>query len=266
MNVVCILSLQYVQLSWQLPTRLTDAVHLLAFLLLLRSQKCSTSLALWLPCFARVPNSQSSPCLFKVSPQYHILPSVGWLRDTVGRNRISPCPVASFALLRDSGSPVVNSTNPHSNRGSYLLSPVCSKYHRRNRISLPGSECCRVVPRRQATTITMYIFVELQWGTSECLPRSKLLLCFGVAGWFPYRDCTPFGDLRKSLKRSCGAAPIGMGSQLAAPHTAPSPNTYFTRPPTYLISTFSQIYCKKRNLEIEEVSVRASHHYNCTHC
>ena len=42
-------------------------------------------------------------------------------------------------------------------RGSYLLSPVCSEYHQRNRILLPGSEWDRVVPRRQATTIRKHI-------------------------------------------------------------------------------------------------------------
>lgn len=48
-----------------------------------------------------------------------------------------------------------------SYRGSYLLSPICVKYHRRYSISLPGSEWDRVGPLRLATTITVHMNVRI---------------------------------------------------------------------------------------------------------
>ena len=70
----------------------------------------------------------------------------------------------------------------HIYRGSYLLSPVCSEYHQRNRILLPGSEWDRVVPRRQATTIYMYMCFSMCGAQSE----SSFLLhfCCRVLGCF----------------------------------------------------------------------------------
>ena len=59
------------------------------------------------------------------------------LREAQSRNRI---------LMRLFWSD--RTIDPYSYRGSYLLSPICVKYHRCNCISLPGSEWDRVVPQR----------------------------------------------------------------------------------------------------------------------
>jgi hypothetical protein len=69
--------------------------------------------------------------------------------------------------------------------------------------------------------------------------RTRKPLRYSGDGRSPYRSCTPFGFLRKNLKRSCAVVPIRMGS---LNHSSPRASNF--------INLRRFCYCERKPLRL----------------